>query len=729
MLLRQLDRRGVDVRPLLQRVGVPETRLRSSGQWIDWELWATLLDYVAECLGGGHELEGMAASLGDDVALHRFEWVAQMLSSPTRLYELNSRWGVSSQFRHMTSSCRQLPDGKLEITTQMPERYRGSKAAFHLALGVVRHLPLVIGLPAAQIVEHEVGSHFMRAVLVPPASRTLLQRARRGLTAFHGLESIFEQLSLQERELFEKNERLTQQLEEQKRVEARLRDSEERWRALAQNAPGHILLLAPDGTIRSASTAFEGIEPAQLIGRHLTDWALPDDQARLSAQLELVRTNAENCDLEWACGDNGARWYSCRVGPLVTDGQVVAMTAFLTDVTSRVQTQRALKQREFELQQAQKLESLGRLAGSIAHDFNNLLTVVISSVDLLREKPDLPQDSQLELDEIRHAGERAAELTRQLLAFTRQQVLSLEVLDPSLVVNNVARLLRRLLGEDITLDLALEPELAVRMDRGQLEQVLVNLAVNARDAMPRGGTLRIAISGEDFEPTGPRGLAAGRYVKLSVSDTGEGMDAATLDRIFEPFFSTKARGLGTGLGLAIVRGIVTASGGEIDVSSQPLAGTRFRVYLPRSEEEPTPVRKTAPVRPLGGTETILLVEDDEQVRRLTREILLAYGYRVLEAPKPADAFALAGQCPVQLLLTDVVLPEITGPQLARALSERDPQLRVLFISGYAQDEIVHRGIVQPGVDLLTKPFEPTVLAARVRQALDRSNLKAVDESA
>jgi two-component system, cell cycle sensor histidine kinase and response regulator CckA len=395
-----------------------------------------------------------------------------------------------------------------------------------------------------------------------------------------------------------------------------------------------------------------------------------------------------------------------------------ARLVLVNDVTER-------KRLEEQLRQAQKMEAIGRLAGGVAHDFNNMMSVVMSySSMLIQEFP--PGDQKREdLEEIRKAGERAAALTRQLLAFSRQQVLEPRILDLNEVLGNVDKMLRRLIGEDVELvTLPAKGLRSVKADPGQIEQVLMNLAVNARDAMPNGGRLTIETANLDVDAGYSRehfDAKPGPYVMLAVSDTGVGMDKATQARIFEPFFTTKEVGKGTGLGLATVFGIVKQSGGTIWVYSEPGRGTTFKVYLPQVDE----AGRLVTTRPVSGsashgTETILLVEDEEQVRHLVRTILHQHGYLTLVARDPAEALHLSDTHPgaIDLLLTDVVMPQMSGRQLAEQLSPRRPTMKVLYMSGYTDDAVVRSGVLQAEVAFVQKPLTPDTLAQKVRQALD-----------
>jgi len=370
----------------------------------------------------------------------------------------------------------------------------------------------------------------------------------------------------------------------------------------------------------------------------------------------------------------------------------------------RVQLQR-------QLAQAQKLEAIGRLAGGVAHDFNNVLTAILGSAELLLLDTPPGANAREEVEIIRDAAVRAQELIRQLLAFSARQVLQPAVVDLNDLIKNLGRMLRRLIGEDLVLATELADDLgAVRVDPGQVEQVLVNLAVNARDAMPDGGRLTIRTENVPSES----------QVLIEVADTGIGMDAATLARVFEPFFTTKERGKGTGLGLASVYGIVRQSGGHIAVRSTPGAGTTFRIHLPRVDE-PVDVSRAAPLvtAPVAGTETILVAEDEQIVRVLVRKVLEQAGYMVLLAGGGAEALRLAERHPgpIQLLVTDVVMPGMNGRELARRLVERRPMTKVLYLSGYADDAVERHGVLDPGTAFMQKPFSPSALATRVREVL------------
>jgi nitrogen-specific signal transduction histidine kinase/ActR/RegA family two-component response regulator len=395
-------------------------------------------------------------------------------------------------------------------------------------------------------------------------------------------------------------------------------------------------------------------------------------------------------------------------------GEGVGAAAIGEDVTEHKRTAE-------QLQQSQKMEAVGRLAGGVAHDFNNSLGVILGYTELLMRHAAEGQKGKL--GEILKATQHASGLTRQLLAFSRKQIVDPKVLDLNALSSDLEKMLGRLIGEDI--DLAIVPGAAlgqVKADPGQLEQVVMNLCVNARDAMPDGGLLRIETANVELGAghVEHETIAPGRYVMLAVSDTGSGMDKETLSKIFEPFFTTKEEGKGTGLGLAMVYGIVKQAGGYVGVLSKVGQGTTFKIYLPRIDEPQTELdlEAEAPMAPRGW-ETILLVEDEGSLRSIAREILEEHGYRVIDASGPDAAIEIAHRLPetIHLLVTDVVMPRMNGRVLAESLVAGRPHLRILYMSGYTDDIIAHRGVLESGTQLLEKPFTARALLERVRAVL------------
>ncbi|OLB77132.1 MAG: hypothetical protein AUI14_16930 [Actinobacteria bacterium 13_2_20CM_2_71_6] len=399
----------------------------------------------------------------------------------------------------------------------------------------------------------------------------------------------------------------------------------------------------------------------------------------------------------------------------------IALNLLLDDLELRgVERQRL----EEQLRQSQKMEAIGSLAGGVAHDFNNLLSVILGYSDMLIGTPPADVSSALEdLVVIRKAAERAADLTRQLLAFSRKQVLETKVVDLNDTIAQVDRIVRRIVGEDIELRMIPADRLwRVSVDPGQIEQVVVNLIVNARDAMPTGGTLTIETANVELDDTYAAehlGVRPGPYVMLAVSDNGCGMDRETQARVFEPFFTTKEVGKGTGLGLSTVFGIVKQSRGNIWLYSEPGKGTTFKIYLPRTDDVAATDEPAPRVALTHGGETILLVEDEPEVRALLRRILDRHGYTVIEARDPDDALTRCARSPeaIHLLITDVVMPAVSGPQLVERIAAVRPGLNVLYISGYTDSTIVHHGILDAGVAFLQKPITPDALLRKVREVL------------
>jgi two-component system, cell cycle sensor histidine kinase and response regulator CckA len=406
------------------------------------------------------------------------------------------------------------------------------------------------------------------------------------------------------------------------------------------------------------------------------------------------------------------------------NGVVIGVSKIARDLSERRRAEAALRRTEEQFRQAQKMEAVGRLAGGVAHDFNNLLSIILSYSSLAIEELNAGDPLREELQQIQLAGERATELTRQLLAFSRQQMLEPRVIDLNEIVGAMKSMLARLLGEDIELTLVMAQKGGrVIADPGQIEQVVMNLAINARDAMPDGGKLTLKTANtelDDAYAAAHLGVTAGAYVMLSVSDTGTGMDAKTIARIFEPFYTTKEQGKGTGLGLSTVFGIVQQSGGHVDVYSEPGQGSTFKIYLPRTDrvaDAPSAAHSDALQR---GKETILLVEDEDQVRAVACAIMRRNGYHVLETSNGGEALVISKDFPakIHLLITDVVMPRMSGRKLVEQLAPLRPEMKVLFASGYTDDAIIHHGILDADVAFLQKPFTPDSLLRKVRAVLD-----------
>jgi two-component system cell cycle sensor histidine kinase/response regulator CckA len=514
-----------------------------------------------------------------------------------------------------------------------------------------------------------------------------------------------------------------------RQAEEALRQSEERFHRSFSASPVAMSLSEPGGLMIDVNAKLGlmlGYDRNELIGHSALElglWADPQERLRMVADVAaLIPIREREIRLRTKQGE--VRCILDSIEPLRVGEEYVLLSVF-QDITERKRSEDALRKSEEQLRQAQKMEAVGQLAGGIAHDFNNLLTVILGFTELAAAEIEAGNRLTEPLEEIRKAGERAASLTRQLLAFSRRQVLDPKVLDLNALVENLERMLRRLIGEDVALVTVLDPGIgSVRADAGQVEQVIMNLAVNARDAMPRGGKLTIETRDIELDNSYARDHATvrpGTYVMLAVTDSGTGMSAETKAHMFEPFFTTKGKGKGTGLGLATVYGIVKQSGGNIWVYSEIDRGTVFKVYFPRvTAVAENVVRQQPGIRPIGGSETVLLVEDEPAVRTLTRKILEGQGYSVLEVESGARALETARRHTgsIHLLVTDVVMPEVSGPDLAAQLLGIHPAARVLFMSGYTDDAVVRHGILAEGMHFLQKPFTPGSLARKVREVLD-----------
>jgi two-component system, cell cycle sensor histidine kinase and response regulator CckA len=515
------------------------------------------------------------------------------------------------------------------------------------------------------------------------------------------------------------------------RLSAEARASEERYRLLVENLGEGVMIVDPQETIllaNPAAAAIFGVPPATLAGRNLREFLDDEEFAFVQGQSRMRRLGQSGAyELEITRPDGTPRRLEVTAIPhRGEDGGHVGTLGTLRDITDTRQMEAALRQSEERIAQMQKMEAVGRLAGGIAHDFNNLLTVISGYAGMVEEGLEDGHPLKADIGQVIRAAGRAADLTARLLAFSRKQVLQLKVIDLNETVRGMQDMLKRVIGEDIELSARLAPAAGnIRADKGQVEQVIINLAANARDAMPAGGRLELETANRSVPGTPDQDhplVKQGDYVTLTVRDTGIGMSPETLARLFEPFFTTKEVGKGTGLGLAMVYGIVKQSEGYIFCESAVEKGTAFTMYFPRvRERREEPPRSPSAGQSAGGKETILLVEDEEAVRLLCRTILERNGYTVVQAANGEQALEAAARrkCVFHLMLTDVVMPRMSGPELGAAVRRSCPDLRVLYMSGHADSSLVHHGVLDPGVDLIEKPFEAEALLKRVREVLDR----------
>ncbi|MGO9642864.1 MAG: PAS domain S-box protein [Candidatus Acidiferrales bacterium] len=523
-----------------------------------------------------------------------------------------------------------------------------------------------------------------------------------------------------------------------KRLQAEelLRRSEERFRSLIQNLSDIILVLRPDGHIAYGSPSVDRMldyKPAELANRNLMDYVHDEDAPALRENLQKIAARSEIVTVPvFRClrADGSWLWLEALGTNLIEDPTVQGIVLTARDVTERLRL-------EEQVRQAQKMDALGRLAGGIAHDFNNLLMIVQGHADTVRAELSPSDALRKNADTILKAADRAAGLTRRLLAFGRKQIFAPKALDLNSLISEIDSMLRSLLTADIDLELSLSPGLGhVTADPGQIEQVLMNLVVNARDAMPLGGRLTVKTANEDVHPrrqSSRSAVPAGRYVVLAVCDTGCGMDPQTLNHIFEPFFTTKAKDKGTGLGLAVVYGIVKQSGGHIDVSSEPNRGSEFRIFLPRSSgrpESPAECEDSTPA--LTGRETILVAEDESDLRTMVCDFLGARGYTVLAAADGNEAASLSTRYPgpIDLLLTDIVMPGMRGSELAKHVTSARLETKVLYMSGYAGNSLPSNGdVAEERVVVMLKPFRLQDLAKRIEKVLrDASERRQIREA-
>ncbi|HEV2827914.1 MAG TPA: response regulator [Pyrinomonadaceae bacterium] len=515
-----------------------------------------------------------------------------------------------------------------------------------------------------------------------------------------------------------------------RRTEQDKEKAEELYRLIAENTTDLICLLDTEGNYAYVSPSHKdllGYAPEDLIGRSSFSIVHPDDQEeahKFAVSLERNKGGTLECRLQHVDGS----WKAFDVvGNWIFEGHDIPQRVILVsrDLSERKLAEKALRESEEQLRQAQKLEAIGQLAGGVAHDFNNLLTVITGYSDLLLKRIAEGDSNRSRVEEIKRAAERASSLTRQLLAFSRKQVLQPKLFDLNTLVADMGKMLQRLIGEDIDLTTVLTKDVAqINADPGQIEQVLMNLVVNARDAMSDGGKITIETAHVEIDQAYAESHLAvqpGPYVMLAVSDTGSGIDQETKKHIFEPFFTTKEQGKGTGLGLSTVYGIVKQSGGNIWIYSELGQGTTFKVYLPQAGDGVS--LKGTQIEPgiiVKGTETVLLVEDEPQIRELAYEFLSDSGYKVLPSSNGNEALDILGQHldGVHLIVTDVVMPQMSGRELAERAIAISPGTKVLFMSGYTNDAIVRHGVLNPGTWFIQKPFGPDALARKVREVLD-----------
>ncbi|HEY5478071.1 MAG TPA: PAS domain S-box protein, partial [Gaiellaceae bacterium] len=523
-------------------------------------------------------------------------------------------------------------------------------------------------------------------------------------------------------------------ISERRTAEEELREAEARYRLLVEQLPLITYINAPG---ESGRWVYLSPQLEEILGYKPADWVSdygnfvsaihPDDREHVAAE-RAASGGKGRIGLEYRLISKDERTVWVRDEAVVVrdlSGKPLYVQGYLLDISVEREAEIERRRLEAELLHSQKMEAIGRLAGGIAHDFNNLLTAITGYSELIVSELDPASSLARDAEEIKRAAEQAAAMTQQLLAFSRRQVLQPALLDPNEVIGRMEKMLQRLIGENVELVTALEPEVVmIRADRGQIEQVVMNLVVNARDSMPNGGRITVETANISLDDAGASrlGLPAGNFVLATISDVGFGMDDETMSHIFEPFFTTKEQGEGTGLGLATVHGIVEQSNGAIQVASEIGKGSVFHVYLPVAEDSVEAERVVAPFGETRGSETLLLVEDEEMVRQLVARVLRELGYEVFETSSGGEALLLSDSLdrPIDLLVTDVVMPGMSGRELAEILVVRRPTTRVLFMSGYTDEAIVHHGVLDGEAEFIGKPFTPQELAHKIRGVLEAS---------
>jgi PAS domain S-box-containing protein len=523
-------------------------------------------------------------------------------------------------------------------------------------------------------------------------------------------------------------------ISERRIAEEELREAEARYRLLVEQLPLITYINVPG---ESGRWVYLSPQLEEILGFKPGEWTSdfqnyvqaihPDDRDRVTAE-RTASGGKGRIGLEYRLVAKDGRIVWMRDEAVVVrdlSGKPLYVQGYLLDISAERDAEAERRHLEAQLLHSQKMEAIGRLAGGIAHDFNNLLTAITGYSELIASELDPDSSLGRDVEEIKRAAEQAGAMTQQLLAFSRRQVLQPSLLNPNEVIGHMEKLLKRLIGEDIELVTKLDSDIAtIRSDRSQIEQVIMNLVVNARDAMPSGGRITVETANENIDAAKATGLGfePGEYVVATISDNGSGMDEETMSHIFEPFFTTKGPGEGTGLGLATVHGIVEQSNGAIEVSSTIGGGSVFRVYLPVADEDADTARTAAPLGETRGTETLLLAEDEDTVRQLVARVLRDLGYEVFEKPSGEEALSFSAEFdrPIDLLVTDVVMPGMTGRELAELLTVSRPSTRVLFMSGYTDEAIVHHGVPVGEAEFIGKPFTPQELASKVRRVLDMS---------
>lgn len=703
---------GLRYEDLASGLAVTVEQLRDPAGWVEWNAVAELMERFERATSPEACIQCGRDAVNQEIVgpLRR---VAGRAISLRLLYRAGLQWQLPLLYRNIRVTVRWATAQQMEVEVVIPAHDRGSCAWLRLLQGGLEALPSMSGLPPAGMTALITDHHAIYRISLP-------KQPWRPLSS---LQALFGNVGVAELE--RQVEELRVMARERDRVDDALRERERMFSNLIANLSGMVYRCRPGDWrfefVSERCLELTGYDPHQIVAQGMSSLALvhPEDVERVRKNREASFAAHQPSSTEYrlrTCSGE-LRWVlDVARGVYDADGQATGLEGFVTDVTDR-------KRLEESLNHALRVEGVGRLAGGIAHDFNNLLCVILGAAELAEHVLPIDSPAREYNHQIIAAAERAAALTRQLLAFARKQVVEPRVVDLNALVHGMTPLLRRTLPANVELTSLLSSDLwNVEVDPGQLEQVLLNLVINGRDAMPEGGTLTLETANIVLEePTAELpGLAPGPHVMLAVRDTGVGMNDEAQQRAFEPFFTTKEVGKGTGLGLASSHGIVRQAHGQIFLSSKPGQGASFSIYLPRSLAEATRATPRAPLAPAGHRETVLVVEDHDMLRAVVVRTLRAQGYTVLEAASAAEALELAAHTEgaVDLLVTDVIMPHLSGLILAERLAAARPNVPVLYMSGYSEQNVLQHHRTTARATLLPKPFAPSALANKVREVLD-----------